>query len=60
MKDIDSLSDENKDLLNIEEWDEVLRNSDQDELSREMEELQENLQELNKKVNFLIEVFRTR
>lgn len=51
MAEIDSLSQENKDLLNIENWEEEFRSRDQEELESEIRDIQNRLEDLNKKVN---------
>jgi hypothetical protein len=48
-EEIDSLTTEYKDLLNLENWDDIYRSKDPSEISDEIRVLQEKLENLNKK-----------
>lgn len=50
MQDIDSLSHESRDLLNIENWEEEFRSRDPEELEGEIRDIQNRLEDLNKRV----------
>ena len=50
MNDIDSMTQINRDLLNIENWEEEYQSRDPNELELEIRDIQERLEDLNKKV----------
>ena len=51
MDHIDSLSQENRELLNIENWEEEYPSRDPQELEEEIRDIQNKLEDINKKVS---------
>lgn len=52
MNEIDSMTQDNIDLLNIENWEEEYQSRDPRELEMEIRDIQDRLEVLNKKVDF--------
>ena len=54
MNEIDSMTQDNIDLLNIENWEEEYQSRDPRELEMEIRDIQDRLEVLNKKVDFFL------
>jgi hypothetical protein len=51
MAEIDSMNQESRDLLNLENWEEEYRSRDPEELETEVRDIQNRLEDLNKRVS---------
>ncbi len=56
MDKLNSLSQENKDLLNLEKWDELFRSGDSHSLEEEMNTLSDAMREIKSEVLYLMKL----